>query len=85
MTTQDTRHVSQAYSHYGPVPGTVYQLPPLPAGSAPPPPPRQSDVSQATGYRNHQDDLSAMTSNTRSHGAHGSLMGGRNEQADIRS
>ena len=84
MTSQDTPHVSQAYSHYGPVPGTVYQLPPPPVGSFPPPPLRQLDVSQATGYRNQQDDLSAMTNNARGH-AHGSLMGGRNEQADIRS
>ena len=85
MMTQDARQVSQSYFHYGPVPGMVYQLPPPPVGGIPPPPPRQSDVSEATGYHNNQDDLSVMTGNTRGHATHGSLMGGRNEQANLRS
>ena len=85
MLAQGTRQVSQSYLHYGPVPGTVYQLPPPPAGGIPVPPGWQSDISQATWYRCNQDDLSDMTGNNRGHATHGSLMGGWNEQADLRS
>ena len=37
-SAQGTRQVSQSYSHYGPVLGTVYQLPPPPLGGTPMPP-----------------------------------------------
>ena len=43
--THDSRQVSQAYSHYGPVvQGTVYGLPPQPPSVGPPPPPRQAEI-----------------------------------------
>ena len=56
-------------------------MPPPPSG-VPPLPPRQSDILQSQ-LSYHGDDMSAMSSGTC--GASGSIAGGRNEQANLRS
>ena len=72
---QQKRQFQQTYSYYQPVPETIIQVPPQPHGSIPPtPPPRKSK-------KTHDDDFSTMTQGTM--GA--SIMGGRNEQASLRS
>ena len=77
--------VSQVGTQYSAVPGTVYQLPPYPhAALPPPPPPRQSDISQMGTRPPIGDEMSAVTNGSRQN-YQGSIMGGRNEQASLRS
>ena len=77
--------ISQVGTHYPTVLGTVYQLPPYPqAALPPPPPPRQSDITQMGTWPPAGDEISAVT-NSSCQNYQGSIMGGRNEQASLRS
>ena len=78
---QHQRQIQQTYSYSQPVPETIIKLPPQPYGSIPPTPPSRKIEIYQMSRQTHANNLSTMNQGTR--GA--PIMGGRNEQAYLRS